>query len=118
MAISLVMAYRSLWPAFSLRSNSGHIHSHITNFHGALKVQGKITDHEIYVKEIYFYYEVKGWAILTHYPKLSFSYMKYMAKSVDHEIEVTVKHKRMEGQTIGRKDENNIPLDILCMPGV
>ena len=58
----------------------------------------------MYVKEIYmyFYYEVKGWAILTHYPKLSFSYIKpssrYMAKSLDHEIEVTVKHGRMEGR--------------------
>ena len=52
------------------------------------------------VKEIYFYYKVKGWAILTHYPELSFSYIKpssrYMAKSLDHEIEVTVKHGCME----------------------
>ena len=75
-----------------------------------------------YVKEIYLYYEVKGWAILTHYPKLSFSYIKpssrYMAKSLDHELEVTVKHKFMEGRTNGRKDENYIHLDILRMPGV
>ena len=50
----------------------------------------KLLDHEIYVKEIFFYYEVKGWAILTHYPILSFLYIKlssrYMAKSLDHEI--------------------------------
>ena len=37
------MKYRSLWPTFSLRSNSGHIHLFIQNFHVALKVQGKIT---------------------------------------------------------------------------
>ena len=70
----------------------------------------------------YTYYEVKGWAILTHYPKLSFSYIKpssrYMAKSLDHEIEVTVKHGCMEGQTNGWKDEIDIPLDILRMPGI
>ena len=70
----------------------------------------KLLDHEIYVKKIYFYYEVKGWAILTHYPKLSFSYIKpssrYMAKSLDHEIEVTVKHGCMKGQKNGLKDEN------------
>ena len=36
--------YRSLWPTFSLRSNSGHIHSFIPNFYVALKVQGKITE--------------------------------------------------------------------------
>ena len=35
--------YRSLWPTFSLRSNSGHIHSFIPNLHVALKIQGKIT---------------------------------------------------------------------------
>ena len=29
---------------------------------------------------------------------------------------VTVKHGRMEGRTNGRKYENYIPLDILCMP--
>ena len=88
------MKCRSLWPTFSLRSNSGHIHSFIPNFHVALKVQGKLTGHEIYVKEIYFHYEVKGWAILTHYPTLSFSYIKpssrYMAQSLDHQTEVTV----------------------------
>ena len=37
------MKYRSLWPTFSLRSNSGHIHLFIPNFNVALKVQGKIT---------------------------------------------------------------------------
>ena len=37
------MKCRSLWPTFSLRSNSGHIHSFIPNFHVAMKVQGKIT---------------------------------------------------------------------------
>ena len=37
------MKYRSLWPTFSLRSNSGHIHSFIPSFHVAMKVQGKIT---------------------------------------------------------------------------
>ena len=77
-----------------------------------------------YMSEIYFYYKVKGWAILTGcaYPKLSFSYIKqssrYMAKSMDHEIEVTVKHRCMEGRKKGWKDENYIPLDILRMPGV
>ena len=38
-----IMKYRSLWPTFSLRSNSGHIHSFIPNFYVALKVQGKLT---------------------------------------------------------------------------
>ena len=38
-----------------------------------------------------------------------------MAKSLDQEIEVTVKHGRMEGRTNGLKDENYIPLDILRM---
>ena len=75
-----------------------------------------------YMSEIYFYYEVKGWGILTHYPKLSFSYIKpslrYIAKSLDHEIEVTVKHGCMEGWTNGQKDETIYPLDILRMPGV
>ena len=112
----------SLWPTFSLMSNSGHIHSFIPIFHVALKVQAKLLDHEIYVKQISFYYEVKGWAILTHYPKLSFSYIKpssryIISKSLDHEIEVTVKHGCMEGWTNERKDENFTPLDILCMPG-
>ena len=41
-----------------------------------------------------------------------------MAKSLDHEIEVTLKHRRMEGWTNGWKDENYLPLDILRMPGV
>ena len=41
-----------------------------------------------------------------------------MAKSLDHEIEVTVKHGRMEGRTNRQRDENCIPLDILPMPGV
>ena len=40
-----------------------------------------------------------------------------MAKSLDHEIEVTVKHRRMEEQTNGQKDENYKPLNILGMPG-
>ena len=106
------MKYRSLWPTFSLRSNSGNIHSFISNFHVALKA--KLLDHEIYVKEIYFYYKVKGWAILTHYPKLSFSYIKpssrYVAKSLDHEIEVKVKHGHMEGRTNEQRDENYTPL--------
>ena len=57
---------------------------------------------------------------MTHYPKLSFSYIKpssrYMAKSLDHEIEVTVKHGCMKGQTNRWKD-NYIPLKILRMPG-
>ena len=53
------MQYRSLWPTFSLRSKSGHIHSLIPNFHVAWKVQGKITDHEIYVKEIYLIMRLK-----------------------------------------------------------
>ena len=35
--------------------------------------KAKLLDHEIYVKHIYFYYEVKGWAILTHYPKYHFN---------------------------------------------
>ena len=88
--------YRTLWPTFSLRSNSGHIHSFIPNFHVVLKVQGKITWFMKYMSEINCCYEVKGWAKLTHYPKLSFSYIKpssrYMAKSLDHEIQVTVTH--------------------------
>ena len=37
------MKYRSLWLTFSLRSNSGHIHSFISNFNVALKVQINIT---------------------------------------------------------------------------
>ena len=37
------MKYRSLWPTFSLRSNSGHSHSFIPNFHVALNIQDKIT---------------------------------------------------------------------------
>ena len=53
----------------------------------------------------------------THYPMLSFSYIKlssrYMAKSLDHEIEVTVEHGCMERLMNGRKDENYIPLNIL-----
>ena len=53
---------------------------------------------------------------------LSFSYTKlssrYMAKSLDHEIEVTVKHGCMEGRMNGQKGENYIPLNILGMPGV
>ena len=114
------MKYRSLWPTFSLRSNNGHIHSFIPNFHEPGRYKAKLLDHEIYVKEIYFYYEVKGWAILTHYPQLSFSCIKpssrYIAKSLDYEIEVTVKHGCMEERTNGRKDENFIPLDILRMP--
>ena len=115
------MKYMSLWLTFSLRSNSGHIQSFIPNFHVALKVQGKITIMK-YMSEIHFYYEVKGSAVLTHYPKLSLSYIKpssrYMAKSLDHEIEITVKHGCMERRTNGRKDKNYIPLDILCMPGI
>ena len=79
--------------------------TYIPNFHVALKVQGKITGSNICQRD---YYEVKGWAILTHYPKLSFSYIKpssrYMAKSLDDEIEVTVMHGHMEGWTNGRKD--------------
>ena len=75
----------------------------------------------MYVKEIYFYYEVKGWAKRTHYLMLSFSYIKlssrFMAKSLDHEIEVTLTHGCMEGWMNGRKDENYTPLDILRMPG-
>ena len=78
----------------------------------------------IYVKQIYFYYEVKVWEVkaLPHYHMLSFSYVKpssrYMAKSLDHETEVTVKHGCMEEWTNGRKDEYYIPTDILRMPGV
>ena len=72
-------------------------------------------------KRYTFFYEVKGWAILTHYPKLSFSYIKpsssFMAKSLDHEIEVTVKQGCIEGQRNGQKDENYIPLNILRVPG-
>ena len=41
-----------------------------------------------------------------------------MAKSLDHEIEVTVKHGRMEGRTNGQKDKNYILIDLLCMPEV
>ena len=116
------MKHRSLWPTSSLRSNSSHIHSFIPNFHEALKVQGKITGSWNICQRDILYYEVKGWAILTHYPKLSFSYIKpssrYMAKSLYHEIEVTKKHGHMEGWLNERKEENYLPLYILGMPGV
>ena len=47
------LIYRSLWPTFSLRSNSGQIYSFIPNFHVALKVQGKITgSRNIYQRDI------------------------------------------------------------------
>ena len=74
-----------------------------------------------YISKSYTFIEVKGWAILTHYPKLSFSYIKpssrYMAKSLDHETEVTVTHGCMEGRMNGRNEKKYIPLDILRMPG-
>ena len=83
----------------------------------------QLLDHEIYVKEIYFYYEVKGWAIQTHYPKLSFPYIKrssrYMAKSLDHEIEVLWSTDAWkDGRTDGKTKTIYPSIYFVCLGGI